>query len=236
MWYQRVSWSTTEVERNSESSGESYGSVVGGWLGAPEHLFFVSLVFLFVCLHGICFETASVRQVWCSRERTWRNCASKSFSGVSEAKFKKCVNGGAGGILQPMSMLMAVNPLEKEVRIQDVAMARYHQAELMLICRTWSIPATCSDSPLIHHSLRWISWKSVLRVPLFAHSRWCLGAVVEMMVYPVNSCRRVVGCVCSWGGLLKQMRVLWEPTVLFPLIFSFLLVSCSCTRWVFVYN
>ena len=36
---------------------------------------------------------------------------SRSFSAVSEAKFKVCVNGGAGGIGQPMSMLMAMNLL-----------------------------------------------------------------------------------------------------------------------------
>jgi len=49
--------------------------------------------------------------------------SSRSFSAVSEAKFKVCVSGGAGGIGQPMSMLMAMNPLVKEVSIQDVTMA-----------------------------------------------------------------------------------------------------------------
>ena len=48
---------------------------------------------------------------------------SRSFSAVSEAKFKVCVSGGAGGIGQPMSMLMAMNPLVKKVSIQDVTMA-----------------------------------------------------------------------------------------------------------------
>ena len=148
-----------------------------------------------------------MRQVWCSRERTWRNCASRSFSAVSEAKFKECVNGGAGGISQPMSMLMAMNPLEKEVSIQDVAITRYHQAELMLICRTWSVPATCSDSPLIPHSLRWISWKSVLRAPLCAHSRWSLGAVVGVIVYPVNSV--VLPCVSTTRSWVSTTQDRW---------------------------
>ena len=48
---------------------------------------------------------------------------SRSFSAVSEAKFKVCVNSGAGGIGQPMSMLMAMNSLVKEVSIQDVTIA-----------------------------------------------------------------------------------------------------------------
>ena len=50
-----------------------------------------------------------------SAERMW------SFSAVSEAKINKCVSGGAGGIGQPMSMLMAMNPLVKEVSIQESA-------------------------------------------------------------------------------------------------------------------
>ena len=54
------------------------------------------------------------------------------------------------------------------------------------------------DLPLIHHSLRLISWKSVLRVPLCAFSRWCLEAVVRVIVNPVKS---VVSC---------QVRVLKE--------------------------
>eukprot|EP00933_Yihiella_yeosuensis_P050296 TRINITY_DN48069_c0_g1_i1.p1 TRINITY_DN48069_c0_g1~~TRINITY_DN48069_c0_g1_i1.p1 ORF type:complete len:385 (-),score=123.68 TRINITY_DN48069_c0_g1_i1:427-1419(-) len=39
------------------------------------------------------------------------------------AQFKVCVSGGAGGIGQPLSMLMGMNPLVKEVSIQDVSMA-----------------------------------------------------------------------------------------------------------------
>eukprot|EP00933_Yihiella_yeosuensis_P016854 TRINITY_DN1425_c0_g1_i1.p1 TRINITY_DN1425_c0_g1~~TRINITY_DN1425_c0_g1_i1.p1 ORF type:complete len:384 (-),score=106.80 TRINITY_DN1425_c0_g1_i1:240-1304(-) len=42
---------------------------------------------------------------------------------ASAAQFKVCVSGGAGGIGQPLSMLMAMNPLVKEVSIQDVSMA-----------------------------------------------------------------------------------------------------------------
>ena len=55
-----------------------------------------------------------------------------------------------------------------------------------------NIPTTCSDLPLIHHSLRWISWKSVLRVPLCAHSR---EVVVRVIANPVNS---VVPAVCEY--------------------------------------
>ena len=51
-----------------------------------------------------------------SAEEVW------SFSAVSEAKINVCVSGGAGGIGQPMSMLMAMNPLVKEVSIQDMTM------------------------------------------------------------------------------------------------------------------
>ena len=51
---------------------------------------------------------------------------SRSFSAVSEAKFKMCVNGGTG---QPMSVLMAMNPLVKDV-IQDVTMAMVPQSRV----------------------------------------------------------------------------------------------------------
>ena len=59
----------------------------------------------------------------------------------------------------------------------------------------WPGTTTCSDLPLIHHSPRWISWKSVLRVPLCVHSRWCLEAVVRVIVNPVNS---VVPAMCEY--------------------------------------
>ena len=72
-------------------------------------------------------------------------------------------NGGAGGIGQPMSMLMAINPLENEVTVQDVALDMVPPSGVAAILLTWSIQATCSNSPLIHHSLRWISWKSAFR-------------------------------------------------------------------------
>lgn len=39
------------------------------------------------------------------------------------AQFKVCISGGAGGIGQPLTMLMAMNPSVKEVAIQDVSMA-----------------------------------------------------------------------------------------------------------------
>lgn len=42
---------------------------------------------------------------------------------ASKAEFKVCISGGAGGIGQPLSMLMAMNPRVKEVSIQDVSMA-----------------------------------------------------------------------------------------------------------------
>lgn len=38
-------------------------------------------------------------------------------------QFKVCVCGGAGGIGQPLSMLMGMNPLVKELSVQDVTMA-----------------------------------------------------------------------------------------------------------------
>lgn len=41
----------------------------------------------------------------------------------AKAQFKVVVCGGAGGIGQPMSMLMAMNPLVKELSVQDVTMA-----------------------------------------------------------------------------------------------------------------
>lgn len=41
----------------------------------------------------------------------------------AKAQFKVVVCGGAGGIGQPMSMLMAMNPLVKELWVQDVTMA-----------------------------------------------------------------------------------------------------------------
>jgi len=41
----------------------------------------------------------------------------------AKAQFKVVVCGGAGGIGQPMSMLMAMNPLVKELCVQDVTMA-----------------------------------------------------------------------------------------------------------------
>lgn len=41
----------------------------------------------------------------------------------AKAQFKVVVCGGAGGIGQPMSMLMAMNPLVKELAVQDVTMA-----------------------------------------------------------------------------------------------------------------
>ena len=52
------------------------------------------------------------------------------FSAVSEAKFKVCVIGGAGGIGQPMSVLMAMYPLVKEVSIQDVTTAMMPPSEV----------------------------------------------------------------------------------------------------------
>lgn len=48
----------------------------------------------------------------------------RSFAASSDkAKFKVCVSGGAGGIGQPLSMLMGMNPLVKELSIQDVTMS-----------------------------------------------------------------------------------------------------------------
>ena len=45
---------------------------------------------------------------------------------------------------------------------------------------------------------------------------YCFHPHARVRLVPLNDlCRRVVGCVCSWGGLPKQIRVLWEPTVLF---------------------
>ncbi|CAL1164991.1 unnamed protein product [Cladocopium goreaui] len=41
----------------------------------------------------------------------------------STAQFKVCINGGAGGIGQPLTMLMAMNESVKEVSVQDVSMA-----------------------------------------------------------------------------------------------------------------
>merc|ERR1719157_273590 len=38
-------------------------------------------------------------------------------------QFKVTVCGGAGGIGQPLSLLMAMNPLVKELSVQDVTMA-----------------------------------------------------------------------------------------------------------------
>eukprot|EP00928_Gymnodinium_smaydae_P096456 TRINITY_DN852_c0_g2_i2.p1 TRINITY_DN852_c0_g2~~TRINITY_DN852_c0_g2_i2.p1 ORF type:complete len:358 (+),score=111.87 TRINITY_DN852_c0_g2_i2:51-1124(+) len=45
------------------------------------------------------------------------------FSTAKAAQFKVCVSGGAGGIGQPLSMLMSMNPSVKEVSIQDVTMS-----------------------------------------------------------------------------------------------------------------
>mmetsp|Transcript_44083 Transcript_44083/g.99290 ORF Transcript_44083/g.99290 Transcript_44083/m.99290 type:complete len:333 (+) Transcript_44083:259-1257(+) len=42
---------------------------------------------------------------------------------VAPKKFKVCVCGGAGGIGQPLCMLMAMNPLVKELSVQDVDVA-----------------------------------------------------------------------------------------------------------------
>eukprot|EP00439_Symbiodinium_sp_Y106_P086449 s590_g33.t1 len=50
-----------------------------------------------------------------------RHAPAASFA--SAAQFKVCINGGAGGIGQPLSMLMAMNDSVKEVSIQDVTMA-----------------------------------------------------------------------------------------------------------------
>lgn len=47
--------------------------------------------------------------------------AAAAFS--SSAQFKVCINGGAGGIGQPLTMLMAMNETVKEVSVQDVTMA-----------------------------------------------------------------------------------------------------------------
>lgn len=44
-------------------------------------------------------------------------------SASTKAKFKVCVSGGAGGIGQPLSMLMSMNENVAEVSIQDVTMA-----------------------------------------------------------------------------------------------------------------
>jgi len=41
----------------------------------------------------------------------------------SEAKFKVCVSGGAGGIGQPLSLLMSMNEKVAELSVQDVTMA-----------------------------------------------------------------------------------------------------------------
>jgi len=47
----------------------------------------------------------------------------RDFSGGVKAQFKVTVCGGAGGIGQPLSMLMAMNPAVKELSVQDVTMA-----------------------------------------------------------------------------------------------------------------
>jgi len=45
------------------------------------------------------------------------------FSSAKAAQFKVCVSGGAGGIGQPLTMLMSMNPTVKEVSVQDVTMS-----------------------------------------------------------------------------------------------------------------
>jgi malate dehydrogenase len=47
----------------------------------------------------------------------------KMAMGATEGNFKVCVCGGAGGIGQPLSMLMAMNPNVAEVAVQDITMA-----------------------------------------------------------------------------------------------------------------
>ncbi|CAJ1344682.1 unnamed protein product [Effrenium voratum] len=49
-----------------------------------------------------------------------RNLPTSAFS---TAQFKVCINGGAGGIGQPLTMLMSMNESVKEVSVQDVTMA-----------------------------------------------------------------------------------------------------------------
>jgi malate dehydrogenase len=46
-----------------------------------------------------------------------------SSGNATKPQFKVCVSGGAGGIGQPLSMLMAMNPSVAEVSVQDVTMA-----------------------------------------------------------------------------------------------------------------
>jgi len=47
----------------------------------------------------------------------------RAFSTDNKAKFKVCVSGGAGGIGQPLSLLMSMNDLVSELSVQDVTMA-----------------------------------------------------------------------------------------------------------------
>mmetsp|Transcript_75601 Transcript_75601/g.136329 ORF Transcript_75601/g.136329 Transcript_75601/m.136329 type:complete len:355 (-) Transcript_75601:187-1251(-) len=49
--------------------------------------------------------------------------AGKACFASKAAQFKVCVSGGAGGIGQPLAMLMAMNERVKEVSVQDVSMA-----------------------------------------------------------------------------------------------------------------
>ena len=65
-----------------------------------------------------------------------------------------CVSGGAGDIGQPISMLMAMNPLMKEVSIQNATMTMVPQSGVHADLSHLEYPTTGSDAPLIYHSLR----------------------------------------------------------------------------------
>lgn len=52
-----------------------------------------------------------------------RHAQVAAFAASTKAQFKVVISGGAGGIGQPLSLLMALNPSVAEVAIQDVSMA-----------------------------------------------------------------------------------------------------------------
>eukprot|EP00913_Durusdinium_trenchii_P017216 g16189.t1 len=132
--------------------------------------------------------------------------AAAAFS--SSAQFKVCINGGAGGIGQPLTMLMAMNETVKEVSVQDVTMAAVppsgvaadlghlefpskapnRQLEACLTgCNLVLIPAGMPRKPGMTRDDLFNVNAGIAKGVVEACAKFCPDAVVGLIVNPVNS-------------------------------------------------